>query len=218
MRDYTTMSDVLNREKIEWQNMWWEEANNSSISRIALLGDSVTRDLRSKLNELLKGKYVVDLCASSSQITDKLLCKEIKFFFECNKWKYEVIILQIGGQHGFNRRCDNDLLYREQYKKEYCEIIEKIRQYGKRILFLSSTPTVDKENFNHNNIERNKEIIARNRVAEELAKAYKMSYIDIYNPILEKGLKHTDYIHFDQEANVYIANLLKDQMEILGCV
>lgn len=68
------------RERIEWSNIWWEKANDASQKRIALLGDSVTREFRNKLNARLTGRYVVDICASSSQITDSLLWKEYKFF------------------------------------------------------------------------------------------------------------------------------------------
>lgn len=85
------------RENIEWQNMWWESARNVKVKRIALLGDSVTRAYRSRLNKNLEGKYVVDICASSSQITDSLLWKEYRFFFECNEWNYSRIIMQGGG-------------------------------------------------------------------------------------------------------------------------
>lgn len=66
------MNDEMQwREDIEWQNIWWEQANNMEVKRIALLGDSVTRGFRSKLNEKMRGGLFVDLCASSSQITDR---------------------------------------------------------------------------------------------------------------------------------------------------
>lgn len=50
------MNDEMQwREDIEWQNIWWEQANNMEVKRIALLGDSVTRGFRSKLNEKMRG-------------------------------------------------------------------------------------------------------------------------------------------------------------------
>ena len=78
------IKDIEQRETIEWSNTWWEKANDVKQKRIALLGDSVTRGFRSKLNNRLEGRYVVDICASSSQITDLLLWKQYKFFFECH--------------------------------------------------------------------------------------------------------------------------------------
>lgn len=35
-------NNIIWREKIEWQNIWWENANDLTKERIALLGDSVT--------------------------------------------------------------------------------------------------------------------------------------------------------------------------------
>ena len=86
--------DLMWRERIEWSNIWWETANDVQQKRIALLGDSVTRGFRSKLNSRLKGRYVVDICASSSQITDSLLWKEYKFFFDCSEWQYSMFFLK----------------------------------------------------------------------------------------------------------------------------
>ena len=44
------------REKIEWLNYWIEDADKDK-ERIILIGDSVTRDLRKKLNLYMKASY-----------------------------------------------------------------------------------------------------------------------------------------------------------------
>ena len=64
-------TDFQNREPTEWVNSWISHANCKG-DRILLIGDSVTRALRGKLEFFLKKWYHVDLFASSFAITDHL--------------------------------------------------------------------------------------------------------------------------------------------------
>lgn len=57
--------DIREREPIEWLNYWIEDANKYK-QRIILIGDSVTRDLRKKINFFLRGGRV--LCGSVSNV------------------------------------------------------------------------------------------------------------------------------------------------------
>lgn len=73
--------DIANREKIEWFNYWIEDANQEK-KRILLIGDSVTRQYRKILNNVVATEgYVCDLIATSHSILDEVLEKELKFFF-----------------------------------------------------------------------------------------------------------------------------------------
>lgn len=209
------MSDELqNREDIEWQNIWWEQANNIEVKRIALLGDSVTRGYRSKLNELLTGRYVVDICASSSQITDPLLWREYKFFLDCSEWKYSKILVQTSGQHGHARRCCDDKGYFAEFENCYKKLVEKIIPYCSNILIVSSTPCVEKENLNKWNDYRNEELKIRNEINRQIAESFHLPYIDIWTPLIEGGAyEYKDYIHMKVEGNNFIAGYLS---EILG--
>jgi len=187
------MTNELNwRENIEWQNMWWEQANNIDVRRIALLGDSVTRGYRSKLNEKLEGKYVVDICASSSQITDSLLWKEYKFFLDCSEWQYDIVVLQTGGQHGHTRRCCDDSDYAETFKKSYAELLHRLIPYCPKIFIVSSTPCVEKEDLTKWNDYRNEELMERNQITREIADEFNIRYIDIWQPLIKAGYEYND--------------------------
>ena len=58
------MTKRKDRESIEWTNAWWADANTNNRRGI-LIGDSTTRQLRGKVEKLLKNFYAVDLFASS---------------------------------------------------------------------------------------------------------------------------------------------------------
>lgn len=201
-------NELRYRESIEWQNIWWEQANNPDIDRIALLGDSVTRGYRNKLNRRLEGKCVVDLCASSSQITDSLLWKEYKFFLDCSEWNYNRIILQTGGQHGHEIRCCENEAYLKEFKNKYVNLIENIISYCPTILIVSSTPCREKENLKKWDGYRNKELEKRNQIAEEVADEYRLPYIDIWTPSKKSDYEYKDYIHVEEEGNEFIAEYL----------
>lgn len=196
------------RENVEWSNIWWEKANDVGQKRIALLGDSVTRGFRGKLNNRLKGRYVVDICASSSQITDALLRKEYKFFFDCSEWKYSKVLIHTGGQHGHERQCCSDKEYREYFKQSYKELIDMVRVYCPDITIISYTPTVEKENLGKLNEARNQELIARDQIVLGIANELSIPYIDIWTPLLLTNCEHTDFIHFKDDVNEFIADSL----------
>lgn len=205
------MADIVcMRENIEWQNIWWERANSGNVKRIALLGDSVTRGYRSKLSERLEklNGYVVDLCASSSQITDPLLWKEYQFFFDCNEWKYNQIFLQAGGQHGHMRRCCDDEEYLAIFKNNYIRLVEKISLYCPNIFIVSSTPCVQKENLMDWDVDRNRELEKRNQINKETAEQLTLPYVDIWTPLMEAKFEYNDYIHMKSKGNEFIAEYL----------
>lgn len=196
------------REEIEWQNIWWEQANSVDVKRIALLGDSVTRGLRSRMNRYLEGKYVVDLCASSSQITDSLLHKEIKFFFECSEWKYCKILIQIGGQHGYARICCEDRGYGSLFEQKYVKLLSIVQRYCKDILIISFTPNVEKDDLKKWDPTRNLELKKRNEIIKKIADGFSIQYIDIWDLLIKERFEYKDHIHMKEEGNDFIARYL----------
>lgn len=196
------------REEIEWQNIWWERANDTDVNRIALFGDSVTRAYRSRLNERLAGKYVVDICASSSQITDPLLWKEFKFFLDCSEWSYKKIVLQAGGQHGHARRCCVDETYRKEFKDGYRRLVERICSYCRDILVVSFTPCVERDNLVKWDDECNEELEERNQITNEIAEEFHIPYIDIWTPLKNAKYEFKDCVHMGEDGNHFIVEYL----------
>lgn len=203
-------NEILYRESIEWSNAWWEQANDLSCKRILMVGDSVTRGIRPRLHEIVTPEYVVDLFASSFQITDSLLEKEINFHFSVREYLCDKVIIQQGGQHGFDRRCSDDKEYYKSFKNHYLKLISRIEEFCDKIIFLSATATVMKEDLTHLDEERNEEIIVRNEIVQEVADMRRGEYIDIYN--MTKTCRHVDEIHMDQECYQKIARRIVEAL------
>lgn len=196
-------SEILDREDIEWTNTWWENANDSSCKRILMIGDSVTRGIRPKLHEIVKKDYVVDLFASSLQITDPLLEKEILFHFSVKEYLCNMAIIQIGGQHGFERRCSEDKDYYSKFREYYLRFVTRIEEFCDNIIFLSATATVLRDKQTVLDDTRNEEIKIRNEIVRDIAVMKQRKYIDLYK--MTETCQHVDQIHMDYESYEKIA-------------
>ena len=86
--------------------------------------------------------------------------------------------------------------------------IRKLRNICNNVFLISYTPTVLREDLDVYNAERNKELQTRNEIVKEVADEMGCPYINLWDYILERNCKHTDYIHFDKEANQYIADYI----------
>lgn len=69
-----------------------------------------------------------------------------------------------------------------------------------------------KENLSELDTYRNAEIVERNKIVQEVAREYNGKYIDIYFPLLEKNIVHSDYIHFDKQTNENVARMIYNEV------
>lgn len=69
----------MERGNIEWLNTWIAKANEE-CGRCLLIGDSVTRNIRSKLELYLVNWLAVDLFACLYDLTDDLFWKNLEVF------------------------------------------------------------------------------------------------------------------------------------------
>ena len=209
------MDNLNGRENIEWMNIWREKAYSNKYSRIALVGDSVTRGIRSGLQELyMGGGITVDLIASSAQLSDSCLIKQIKFFFDDLDYKYQKVVINVGGQHGIGISSVRQGTYGLLFSERLDEIHSIVSRYCSNIYFCSYTPCAKKDNLEKLDEERNSEIKARNAFMKKTADGIGCKYIDIYSELeFSQEYKHVDYIHFDKESNMKIAALIKEGIE-----
>ena len=110
----------MEREYIEWTNGWHEYADDLKKRRWLLIGDSVARDMRGRLQELVKPKEIaVDFFASSLHIEDPAFFKELQHFFSFEEYRYEIIFINWGAHHGLSRSCFGDEKIYFSYKTCY---------------------------------------------------------------------------------------------------
>lgn len=204
------MDKVSNREMIEWTNTWREYANQNKM-RILLIGDSVTRGIRSSLQSVVGGQYSVDLFATSAAITDISFKRDVEFFLSYDEWQYSIIVFQCGLHHGLNMRCCQDALYESKWEQEFAQLVKMTEAHCEDIIFLSGTPEVYASQTTKLNEKINIEIRKRNQIIKRIADKWEKKYIDVYSSTI--GVGYVDAQHFMKKGYDIIAKVLEKQIE-----
>ena len=125
------------REKIEWCDVWIDDANavDAKEPRVLLIGDSITRGYYPDVAKLLTGKASVSRLCTSASIGDPALPKQIRAFLTENH--FDVIHFN-NGMHGWD--------YTEaEYKQHFPEFLAAIRDTapGAKLVWATITPVRD---------------------------------------------------------------------------
>lgn len=195
------------REEIEWLNYWIEDACTYK-NRIILLGDSVTREIRKKLQFYMKRKYAVDLIAMSYCILDDMVLEEINHFFRSSPYKYEYIIYHMGAHHGYHITCAKSGRDAEKFADKTVEILECLKQYGLNVIAMSSTFEKESEREGRQLADHNREIEKRNQLLEEAAGRVHITFFDLNKKTDCQMLRYTDWCHFYEACYEAIAGII----------
>ena len=191
----------MEREFTEWTNSWWDDANHPNKRRWLLIGDSVHRDCRGHLQNLIKPLNIsLDFYATSFHIEDAGFKREIEHFFSYTEYAYEIIFIGWGGHHGYARHTLQDSSVRASYKKSYEELLEYVMERCSQVVILASTPVVTPGKLEELHSSYNPEVIERNIIANEIAQNYGLPFVDQYKFVMEhrEQIKHRDTKHFVQ--------------------
>lgn len=202
---------VAEREKIEWLNYWIEDADQNN-ERVILIGDSVTRELRKRINIYMKGGgYAVDLIAMSYSIMDDMALEEIKHYFDTTPYNYVFIIYHMGAHHGYHIECAESSKDMIQYGCRIKEILSVLNMYEAKVVSVSSTyeRTIDENGniiSNHNS-----EIEKRNQILSSVSEEMNIPFLDLNKKIQYQNMQYTDWCHFYEDCYEYIAKLIIDR-------
>lgn len=212
----------MDRGDIEWTNGWRDDANNPAKRRWLLIGDSVARGWRGRLQEMVQFKDIsVDFFATSLHIEDPAFFKELRHFLSFDEYRYEMVLVNWGGHHGFSRSCLADAKTYFSYKTHYENLLNLVRdtafasKMGGGTIIVNSTPEVLSSDLNVFDEPKNKEIATRNQIALELAKQYKLCYVDHFGLVIQNkpAFIYRDHVHFIDRAEYII--LSKVLLQIL---
>ena len=182
-----------NYERIEWDDIWRENAPQQNSKRILLIGDSISHQCREKLNASFNGEINVDLLATSKSVADTAFPVLIDYM--CAQYdRYDVVIFN-NGLHGFY--LDNEG-FEENYRKLINHICEKFSK--SKILISLSTTVRNPENINEF-LPKNDICIARNNIARKIAKEQDIECLDYYSLVCDRpDLISPDGIHLNEDG------------------
>jgi lysophospholipase L1-like esterase len=185
--------DLNKRERYEWCNTWWEDANNAEGPRVLLVGDSITVGYRPFVNELLKNEALADMYASSRGLDDPSYAKELKYML--SEYPYRVIHLN-NGLHGMH-------LSEGEYREGFIATVQLISEIQPEavIVLVTSTP-VTKDGIPEEISDAvNSVVIARNASLRKIAQKYALPINDLYSLMLGKsGLCISDGYHYNTDG------------------
>jgi hypothetical protein len=176
----------LPRERSEWCQIWWEKANDAKLPRVLLIGDSICNGYHGNVKTRLAPFANVDKLASSKNITDPALLKEVGYML--SEYKYAVIHFN-HGLHGFG-------IPQEDYENYLRAYVTKVKEMAgdAKLVWGSITPL----RGDHPN---NKIIQARNEIAAKVMKENGIAIDDLYTIVAGK-----DEVRSDNKGDAYHYN------------
>ena len=179
-------------ETYEWDNVWWEHADNSDVTRVLYIGDSISCGTRRIATETA-GDLYFDGLGTSKSVDNPFFFDTVSLF--AKQQGYRSAVLFNNGLHGWH--LDDESEYKDCYDKLVQFLMTELE--GAPIFLLLTTHVAD--------AERDARVRARNEAVVEIAEKYGLPVIDLYTLTLE----HADYlsadgVHFSREGYQLIAD------------
>jgi hypothetical protein len=187
------MENLVVREQFEWTNIWCNNANDLTLPRMLLIGDSIACGYSAVVIKHLQDKANVDRLGTSRSINDQVLIKETTLMIEdCN---YTAIHFN-NGLHGWHL---DDKPYAESLR-QYVQLLQKLGN-GAKLIWASSTPITVQGDVKTIDLEKNNKVIRRNSLAEEIMGKYDIPINDLYQLVLNKAeLRGADGYHYNSDG------------------
>jgi hypothetical protein len=189
----------MKREKYEWADIWWEEADNAELGRALLIGDSIARDYRKGVQEKLRGVCLVDSLTTSKGIDDPMLAMEVNYMLA--QYPYRLICFNNGlhGQHVGIRDYRASLRYIANILLSACPLVA----------LATSTPASERANLALYGA-RNEQVRERNAAAREIAESLGLAVCDLYAAMEGRPEYKKDSSHFTCEGIAVQAAMVAD--------
>jgi len=187
------------REAIEWCDIWISHANETSLPRVLLIGDSIVRDYYPEVEKRLVGKAFVGRLATSRFVADPVLLKEIATVLDGTK--FDVIVFN-NGMHGWQHS-------EAEYRKAFPKLIKAIRAHAPKakLIWATTTPLRNGKDVTYDTKAEysDERITARNVVAAEIVAAQKIPAVDLNAAVRGHPEFHSDNVHFNGQGSQILA-------------
>lgn len=187
-QEVTPMEAPVAHERYEWSNIWWDCADDTTLPRVLLIGDSISCGYSAVVTKLLEGKYHVDRLGTSRSINDPVLLKETEMMLA--EYPYAAVHFN-NGLHGFH-------LDAPAYAAALGKYLALIREHAgsATLIWASSTPITVNGDVNTLN-QSNQVVTARNTAAAEVMGQAGVAVNDLYSVVLGKPeLRSSDGYHY----------------------
>lgn len=188
-------------ETYEWDNVWFEHANNPEQLRVLYIGDSISCGTRHQATAATGEKIYFDGIGTSKAIDNPYLKASIRLYAAQQERRNAVIFNN--GLHGFH-------LSTEEYAEHYENIVKfLLEEFAGTTVALVLSTTVKKE-------ETAKKVIERNNAVLNIADKYNLPIIDIHTTSVARLSEiDEDGVHFSQAGYMPFANVIVKRLQEL---
>ncbi len=190
-------------ERYEWCDFWWDDTGVADLPRVLLVGDSITRSYRRPVSQLLQGKALVDMVATSRAVDNPAFLHELAYMLGPHSFPHDLIHLN-NGLHGWH-------LSAEEYSDGMRRVVEFIRekQPGARLALATTTPVGERDDPKTPHPEKNPIVIERNERVLRLAAELDLPVNDLYAPMLANpSLRSPDGVHYTAEGQQALGEIV----------
>lgn len=185
------MDPALVREKYEWSNNWWDCADDDSLPRVLLIGDSISVGYGGVVIEQLAGVAHVDRLSNSRNALDPILLRETEAALADRA--YAAIHFN-NGLHGWHLACEDY----ERGLRAYVDLLAE-RGPGAQLIWAASTPITVVDDPATLDEVKNVVVLRRNEVAAEIMAARGLPTNDLYALVVGHAeYKSGDGYHFTE--------------------
>lgn len=178
----------LEREDIEWCDIWIPSASKNDKPRVLLIGDSITNGYYGSVNNQLQDQAYCARFTTSACVADPAFHKQLEAMF--SGYEYAVIHFN-NGLHGMGYT-------EEEYRAGYEKALNSIRQHSPNaeLILALSTPLQSTSEKDH----LNPRIEERNSIVRELGEQHGAEINDLHSISREHPEHYTDPYHFNDVA------------------
>ena len=196
---------AVQREDIEWSQIWIPHLNEHNLPRVFCVGDSICNAYYDGVANALQGKAYVAKLATSSSLGDPALLDQMKYML--SNYQFDVIHFN-NGLHGFGYT-------EEQYKADIPKLLAMIKQLAPnaKLIWATSTPMRNRDNLAELSPD-NPRVVARNEIVVDMAAKEGIPVNDLYSLVVDHPEYWTgDAIHFQPEGQAVEAQQVAKYIE-----
>ncbi len=173
---------AVQREAIEWCNVWVTSADKDDLPRVLFIGDSITQAYFASVEARLAGKAHCARITTSKCIGDPGLLPEIELLLD--QYRFKVVHVN-NGMHGWSYSD-------EQYGRAFEPFMKAIiaQSGGARLIWAHTTPVMKGAGPDS---ERTPRVRVRNQMAQAFAARHGIPVNDLFEPVVA----HPEYFSAD---------------------
>jgi hypothetical protein len=188
----------MQRETIEWCDIWIEDGHHTEHPRVLLIGDSITRSYFEPVSRALAGMASCARLTTSKCVGDPALLLELSLVL--GQYSFDVVHIN-NGLHGID---NSDAFYVEHFP-EFVTHIQRVAPRA-RLIWASTTPwrIADDVTILHPNTERVK---LRNTHAQQWLASAGIPLDDLFSLVIDHPEYHSrDGVHFNETGQKVLAS------------